>query len=145
MADVRYKVHYEIATYEGDLVVVADEDADREHVIARARAQLRQRCGHLPFGAERWVVERDRVNDEKLCVILLRRPYAGFEASVHPLGVRCEHQLSIRALVFSGTLAECEAWARSEGWRVIETTHEALDTTDLVTQEKRWTRLRDAT
>jgi hypothetical protein len=62
MADVHYKVHYEIATYEGDLVV-ADEDADREHVIARARAQLRQRCGHLPFGAERWVVERDAEQD----------------------------------------------------------------------------------
>jgi hypothetical protein len=54
-----WKVHYSIATYEGDVYVSADEDADRDHVIARAKAQLRRRSGgSLPFGAESFRIER---------------------------------------------------------------------------------------
>jgi hypothetical protein len=78
------------------------------------------------------------VNDEKFCVILLRRYYTGFEASVHPLIGTREGRLSVRALVFSGTRTECETWTEREWWRVIETTTEAFDVTELELQGLRW-------
>ncbi len=51
-----FMVKYSIGTYVGTVVVRADADADTEHVIARARTQLRRRVGHLPTGAASWRV-----------------------------------------------------------------------------------------
>lgn len=55
---VLWKVDYSIATYEGTVFVWASEDAERDHVIALARENLRRRSGPLPFGAETWRVDR---------------------------------------------------------------------------------------
>ena len=51
------RAHYRIATYAGSVVVKVDDDADREQIIAAARAKLRRLIGgHLPFGPESWTV-----------------------------------------------------------------------------------------
>jgi len=56
---VPWRVHYVIASYQGDVDVWASPDADREHVIALARKQLARKSGApLPFGAESYQVER---------------------------------------------------------------------------------------
>lgn len=53
-------VDYSVGTYSGTVEVRASVDADRDHVIALARQQLRRRSdGFLPFGAESWRVRRD--------------------------------------------------------------------------------------
>ena len=48
-------VAYQVATYAGEIVLQVDENADREEIIARARAELRRRAGgSMPFGSESW-------------------------------------------------------------------------------------------
>jgi hypothetical protein len=55
---VRYRVHYAIADYEGDVIVFADENDEREHVIALAERELQRKTGPLPFGARSYQIER---------------------------------------------------------------------------------------
>lgn len=45
-------VRYQAATYSGTVDVFAGDDADTEEITARAKRQLRQRAGPLPFGFE---------------------------------------------------------------------------------------------
>jgi hypothetical protein len=54
-----WNVEYWIATYHGHVVVWADGDSDREHVIAKAKEQLRRSSGSLPFGAQSFKVTRE--------------------------------------------------------------------------------------
>jgi len=50
-------IQYQIATYSGTVEVFFDDpDADNDHLIARAKRQLRQRTGALPFGMEHFKV-----------------------------------------------------------------------------------------
>ena len=60
--NVIYTVHYTVATYEGDIQVVTDTDADSDYIKAKARRLLKQRCGGvgLPFGAESWKITNKR-------------------------------------------------------------------------------------
>ena len=53
----RYTLHYQIGTYSGTIEVTVDPDAEREHIIAKARRVLARRAGPLPFGAESWDIE----------------------------------------------------------------------------------------
>ena len=57
-SQVRYRVHYAIADYEGDVVVFADEDDEREHIIALAERKLQGTTGALPFGTRSYQIER---------------------------------------------------------------------------------------
>lgn len=50
MADVTYTVQYDIGTYSGTIRVVADENADSDHVLALAKRSLVRRAGPLPMG-----------------------------------------------------------------------------------------------
>lgn len=50
------KVKYQIATYEGVVMVNCEDDSDHDHIIAKAKRMLQARVGHLPFGYERWEV-----------------------------------------------------------------------------------------
>lgn len=60
-----YKVHYQIATYSGTIDVRASVDAEHDHIVACAKAELRRRGGGaaLPFGAEWFRIERQEVPD----------------------------------------------------------------------------------
>lgn len=55
----RYRVHYQIATYRGIVDIVADDDADRELVIALAKDRLQRTGGPLPVGMQAFRVEVD--------------------------------------------------------------------------------------
>lgn len=53
-----YTVSYQIGTYSGTVEVTADENAENDQIIAKAKRILRQRAGgSLPFGAESWRIE----------------------------------------------------------------------------------------
>lgn len=56
--EVEWIVTYAIATYEGSITVWASEDADREHIIARAEAALTRKAGPLPLGYRSYQIER---------------------------------------------------------------------------------------
>ena len=57
VSEALWTVRYSVGTYSGEVVVVADADAEAEHVIARARRIVTHRAGgSLPFGAESWRV-----------------------------------------------------------------------------------------
>jgi hypothetical protein len=49
----KYTVKYKVATYSGEVTVYVDENADQDHIIAKAKQQL-TRNGPLPFGYESW-------------------------------------------------------------------------------------------
>jgi hypothetical protein len=49
----KYTVKYQVATYSGEVTVYVDENADQDHIIAKAKQQL-TRNGPLPFGYESW-------------------------------------------------------------------------------------------
>jgi len=54
------KVHYQIATYSGyELVYNVDPNDENEHIIARAKKQLTQKAGFLPYGSQSFRVERE--------------------------------------------------------------------------------------
>lgn len=58
-------VRYQIATYSGTVSVNANPDDENETIIAMARAQLRRRFGHFPFGVESWrVLDTNEASDE---------------------------------------------------------------------------------
>jgi hypothetical protein len=56
-----WTVEYWIASYHGEVVVWADGDSEKEHVIAKAKEQLRRQSGgcSLPFGAQSFKVTRE--------------------------------------------------------------------------------------
>lgn len=56
--EVEWIVTYAIATYEGSITVRASENADREHIIARAEAALTRKAGPLPLGYRSYQIER---------------------------------------------------------------------------------------
>lgn len=49
-------VKYQIATYQGEVKVNCNPDDEDEHIIAKAKAALRQRTGSFPYGYESWKV-----------------------------------------------------------------------------------------
>jgi hypothetical protein len=55
----KYKVKYQIASYSGEVTVSADENADREEIIAKAKKKLRDATGSLPFGSESFKIEEE--------------------------------------------------------------------------------------
>lgn len=55
---MKYRVHYQIATYSGVVEVEADQDDDRDQVIALAEAKLKRLAGDLPaWGARSYRIE----------------------------------------------------------------------------------------
>ena len=52
----QYTVRYQIATYEGEVQVSADENEEDETIIDPARKKLQTRVGSLPFGSESWKI-----------------------------------------------------------------------------------------
>lgn len=58
MSQAKYTVHYVLGTYDGDVTVYADEDADTDHVIAKAKRIFWRDFGPRPIGlyAESWRV-----------------------------------------------------------------------------------------
>jgi len=65
--DLKYTVHYVLGTYEGDVTVYADDETEREQVIAEAQRILRQRAGAFPTGlyARSWrITEVEEVAEE---------------------------------------------------------------------------------
>lgn len=54
--EVAWEADYQIGTYSGQITFTAGQDADRDHLIARARAALVRKsgCVPLPPGSERW-------------------------------------------------------------------------------------------
>ena len=58
MTAVAYEVDYQIATYAGTVVVCADENAERDHIIALACAYLSRTGLRLPFGSRAFKVRR---------------------------------------------------------------------------------------
>lgn len=55
---VLWRVKYQIATYSGTIEVYADDDTDKERVIALAKMKLSRASGPLPFGYQSFTVER---------------------------------------------------------------------------------------
>jgi hypothetical protein len=54
------KVYYQIATYSGyELVYNVDPDNDNDQIISRAKKQLTQKAGFLPYGSQSFRVERE--------------------------------------------------------------------------------------
>jgi len=53
---MRAIISYQIATYSGTVEVSCSDDDDNEALISRARRQLRQRAGSLPFGYQSFLV-----------------------------------------------------------------------------------------
>ena len=53
------KVHYQIATYSGVELVSCDPDDDSEVIVAKAKKQLKQKTGDLPFGYQNFAIERE--------------------------------------------------------------------------------------
>lgn len=49
-------VKYQIATYNGEIEVNCDPGDDNEYIISVAKASLRRKAGHFPFGYESWKV-----------------------------------------------------------------------------------------
>jgi hypothetical protein len=53
-------VKYQIATYEGEVIIPCEPDEEDEVIIAKAKSKLRKDSGPLPFGYQSWkVVERN--------------------------------------------------------------------------------------
>jgi hypothetical protein len=52
-------VHYQIATYSGiETVYYSDPNDDNDHIIYKAKAQLRRKYGYFPYGLQSFKVER---------------------------------------------------------------------------------------
>lgn len=51
-------VHYQVATYSGDLLIYCDSDDDSEHVMAMAKRELIRQGGGLPLplGYQRFTI-----------------------------------------------------------------------------------------
>ena len=56
----RCVVAYQIATYSGEEIVYCDANDESEHVIAKAKNQLRRKAGSFPLGYESFrITERE--------------------------------------------------------------------------------------
>ncbi len=67
MSQARYTVHYDVGTYEGDVVVWADTDAETDQVVAKAKREV-YRGARPPAGlySEQWrVTEKVDLEDDE--------------------------------------------------------------------------------
>jgi len=50
MTERVYEVSYQVATYKGIILVVADENVGNEYIETKAKKQLIEECKSLPIG-----------------------------------------------------------------------------------------------
>jgi len=56
------QVKYQVATYSGTETVYCNENDENDHIIGKAKGQLKRRAGELPFGYESWkITSRDYI------------------------------------------------------------------------------------
>lgn len=138
MAQVRYTVHYDIGTYEGDVVVWADEDAESDYVIAKAKRDLFRRSGGRPAGlySERWRITetfepdqnpkpRGRPKKRKLNPVAKTIPKKQ-RAAIERILEACDSELGPQGACAKWVL-ENQAWYRRSGTMHYQSPHlEAL-------------------
>ena len=56
----RCVVRYQIATYSGEEIVYCDANDDNDVIEAKAKRQIKQKAGSLPYGYESYnIIERE--------------------------------------------------------------------------------------
>jgi len=56
----RCVVRYQVATYSGEEIVYCNANDETEHIVAKAKKQLKSKSGEFPFGYQSFkVIERE--------------------------------------------------------------------------------------